>query len=136
MDAEHLGALVVSKRSADGQHPRPNATEITARRSRDTARLPCLELVDLGGILADAGRHSSVGLAQRPASAVRRPSGAFRCRSTRTQTTLAMLEVPRAGARVLPLVTSRKSARAGVNGIRRPQLRPWEGTAPLPPQPT
>ena len=136
MDAELLGALVVPRLSADGQHARPNSSEITARRSCDTFRLPCLELVDLGGIVADAARHSSAGLPQRRASAARRPVGAFRCRSTRTQTTRAMLEVQRASACVPPLVTSRKSARAGVNGIRRPQLRPWEGTAPLPPQPT
>ena len=62
MDAELLGALVVSRLSADGQHARPNASLITARLSCDTARLPCLELVDLGGIVADAARHSSAGL--------------------------------------------------------------------------
>jgi hypothetical protein len=123
MDAEHLGALVVPRLSADGQHARPNVSEITARRSCDTARLRCLELVDLGGILADAARHSSAGLAQPPASAVRRPSGAFRCRSIRTQTTRAMLEVPRAAARVLALVTFGSSPRTRANGIRKSALQ-------------
>lgn len=123
MDAEHLGALVVPPLSADGQHARPDASEVTARRSCDTFRLPCLELIDLGGIVADAARHSNAGLAQCPASAVRRPVGAFRCRSTRTQTTPARLEFPRRAARVLPLVTSRNRARGGVSGIRKPVLQ-------------
>jgi hypothetical protein len=120
MDAEHLGAPAVPRLRTDGQNARPDASEITARRSRDTFRLPCLELVDLGGIVANAARHSSAGLAQCPTSAVRRSVGAFRCRSTRTQTTPAMLEVPRSAARVLPLMTSRNGTRAGVNEIRKP----------------
>lgn len=123
MDAEHLGALVVPRLSADGQHARPNSSEITARRSRDTFRLPCLELVDLGGIVADAAGHSRARLPQRRAWAVRRPVGAFRCKSTRTQTTRATLEVQRASACVLPLVTSRNTARAGANGITKPVLQ-------------
>lgn len=123
MDAEHLGALVVPRLSGDGQNARPDASEITARRSRDTAPLRCLELVDLGGIVADAARHSSAGLAQRRASAARRPVGAFRCRSTRTQTTRAMLEVQRASACVPPLVTFGPSPRARANGISKPALQ-------------
>ena len=124
MDAELLGPLVVSPLSADGQHARSNASEIMARRSCDTLQLPDSELVDVGGMVAGAA-HSSAGLAQRRASAVQRPVGAFRSRSTRTQTTPAMLEVPQSAARVLPLVTSRNSARAGVNRIRKPVLQVW-----------